>query len=113
MMKAIVLVALAASEHWFCGLPSLLHHGHVDIYDFEVAGNELVEKPQPPDTSPIDPYQILRNDAAALVAVGLAPDAVADVIVIDKISGAFTTARVYAAAGSRPFSGQGTCRKGP
>ena len=108
MFKAVVLLAaLSVSEHWVCAIPNNLNPDGTIIFDYEVAGNELIEK------SPSQLiFQIIRNDARELLAVWF-PELMPQqpggtMVLIDKDDGSFRRTLLYT---HFDLSDAGTCKK--
>jgi hypothetical protein len=68
MMKALVLVATTLSEHWVCATPvsPVGPSYNIFLYDFEIEGDELVEK-VPEGTGENLRHRILRNDDQRII----------------------------------------------
>jgi hypothetical protein len=108
--KAVaLLVTLSVSEHWVCAIPDNLSPDGKIIFDYEVAGNELIEK------SPSKLIlQIIRNDARQLLAIWF-PELMPQqpggtMVLIDKDDGSFRRTILYT---HFDLSDAGTCKMTP
>jgi len=68
-----------ANEHWVCAMPHRLYPSQTVIFDFQVAGDRLVEK-SPANTD----FLIVRNDDRAITVIRVVPILQAEVVGIDS-----------------------------
>jgi hypothetical protein len=72
MIKALVLVAATLSEHWVCGNLVEPEKYNIFLYDFEIEGDELVQK-VPGGAGETLRLRILRNDDRRIIFEWLPP----------------------------------------
>lgn len=95
----------ARAEHWVCAMPNKLDPSRTVIFDFEVAGDWLVEK-SPAEVS----YHIVRNDDRAIVGVpSYMPKIGANLAIIDKQQGLIRLSQVY--VGDPEITVEGNCQR--
>lgn len=89
MIKAIILAAAVLGEHWVCGVPTLVDPAHINLFDFDTSGDDLVVHAPGPTAVNLR-YHMLRNDDRAIVVEWptLLP-AKHGLAVIDKVLGSF------------------------
>jgi hypothetical protein len=112
-MVAACYANSAPSENWVCGIPTLVDPAHINLFDFDVVGNELVVNSS---TKGINlKYPVLQNDQKVLVFRWLDTPNPPSIAVIDKILGSF---KVYQNAQMPDYGGieglisaEGSCQR--
>ena len=107
----------APSENWICGIPTLVDPWHVNLFDFDVVGDELVQNGPSKDIKL--QFPILKNDERAIVFKWLdtakPTDKAPDIGVIDKTLGSFKVYREGRIADSGGVEGsisaEGSCQR--
>ena len=105
MIKALVLVAATLSEHWVCAMPNKLEPAHAILFDFQFAGDEVIEK-----SSGFGweiRYHIMKNDNDLTYAVRPSEPTSVDTIRIYKLNHSFT----YTHIGENDIQSEGDCMK--
>jgi hypothetical protein len=107
LLASVLWSTSARAEHWVCAMPNKLEPSQTIIFDFEVAGGELVEKVTGMELR----FQMLRNDDQMIAAVRVVtalPTKVAEIVAIDKQRGPFKIAQVF--VGEEDLDAGGNCQ---
>jgi hypothetical protein len=105
VIKTIVLVAATLGEHWVCAMPNKLEPAHATIFDFQFAGEEVIEKS--PSFGGEIRYRIMQNDNDLTYAVRSYEPTSVDTIRIYKRNLSFT----YTHIGENSIQSEGDCMK--
>ena len=98
------------NENWVCGIPTLVDLTHINFFDFDVVGDEIVQNSRSKDVKL--QFPILKNDEQVIVFKW---NGGPDLAVIDKTLGSFKVYREGRIADSGNVEGiisaEGSCQR--